>query len=57
MRWITTPTTSDWAILPLPPGLFWVYRLLRPFRVARKYLPRLAVHALAAAGFPGPRGA
>jgi hypothetical protein len=31
-----TPSYSDWRSLPLPESLFWLYRLIRPFRLIWK---------------------
>jgi hypothetical protein len=33
-----TTTPVDWALAPLPPTLSFVYYLLRPFRLAKKYM-------------------
>lgn len=37
VRIAMTPTPGDWALVALPPRLRVVYRLLRPFRLLRKY--------------------
>jgi len=34
---VTAPTVIEWRELPLPPALFFLYPLLRPFRLAAKY--------------------
>lgn len=34
---VTAPTVIEWRDLPLPPALFFLYPLLRPFRLAAKY--------------------
>ncbi|HYJ84900.1 MAG TPA: nucleotidyltransferase family protein [Pyrinomonadaceae bacterium] len=36
-RLLFTSTPVDWQILPLPPSLSFLYPLLRPFRLAKKY--------------------
>jgi hypothetical protein len=35
-----TPTVEDWGFVRLPPALAWAYPLVRPFRLAEKYLLR-----------------
>jgi hypothetical protein len=41
-RFATTQSVDDWAALPLPAGLGWAYRVVRPLRLTAK-LGRVAV--------------
>jgi hypothetical protein len=38
------PTAEDWALLPLPAALAFIYSLLRPFRLAGTYSSGLLKH-------------
>ena len=38
---VVTPTVGDHAALPLPPSLWSIYRVIRPFRLAAKAVARL----------------
>jgi len=38
---LLTSTENDWAALKLPAPLFFLYRFIRPFRLAKKYFPQL----------------
>jgi hypothetical protein len=35
------PSPEDWEWIALPAGMFWLYRLLRPARLAVKWAKRL----------------
>jgi len=41
LRLAATPRVYDWMLLPLPGGLFFLYYLLRPLRLAGKYGAKL----------------
>lgn len=41
---VTAPTVIEWRELPLPPALFFLYPLLRPFRLAAKYTIKAIDH-------------
>lgn len=41
-----TTTPVDWALAPLPPALSFVYYVLRPFRLAKKYMFSPSRHVL-----------
>lgn len=43
-RSIMIPTADDWKSLPLPDRFFFLYYLLRPIRLAGKYILRLRRH-------------
>jgi hypothetical protein len=36
------PTVADWTAMQLPSALSFLYRLIRPFRLAAKYAPHTA---------------
>lgn len=36
-RWVFWPSPEDWEFLPLPDGLFFAYRLVRPLRLIGRY--------------------
>lgn len=38
-RWLFTPSPEDWAWIRLPDGVSWMYRALRPVRLAARYAP------------------
>jgi len=39
LRLATTQTVGDWSFLPLPSGLSWAYRVIRPLRLVAKFGP------------------
>ena len=39
-RRLFTPTMNDWSVVKLPPMLYPLYRLVRPFRLARELAAR-----------------
>jgi hypothetical protein len=38
VRLITNPNPLDWAFLPLPPSLYFLYHFIRPWRLLSKYV-------------------
>lgn len=49
LRLAVTPNQGDWAAIPLPSSLFFLYYILRPFRLAGEILPE-ALRRLRAGG-------
>lgn len=41
-RWVSWPSPEDWSAVSLPDWMFGAYRLLRPLRLARRYVARPA---------------
>jgi Uncharacterised nucleotidyltransferase len=39
-RWTFWPSPEDWRLLPLPDRLFFAYRVVRPLRLAARYVRR-----------------
>jgi hypothetical protein len=41
IRLLATPRVDDWKLLPLPGSLFFLFYVLRPFRLTGKYAAKL----------------